>query len=467
MHVFQSFLKKYYPALLVFVIFTGGVLARPLLPIDETRYMTVSWEMYLHHNWFLPSLNFEPYHHKPPLLFWLINFFWDFFGVSRWAGALPSLCSAMAVVWLTMRLGRRLFPQERDIDQRAQLVLLGSFPFLIYGSLIMFDVMVCALVLGALHFMLEYAGGKKFRHVFMLGMCLGFGVLAKGPVMYLYTVFPVLFAPLWMKEKPEGGWRSWALGYLLAVLISALPVLVWLVPALSNADGNFAFWLLWNQTAGRITGNFSASHARPVYFYLPLLPVMFMPWIFLPGFTRKLRQEGKVLYAESPAIRFLLYWTGPVFIAFSLISGKQPHYLVPLLPGVALFTAYMLRDVPLTTLRRVFYASCAIFVIGHAVAVYTFFPSYDLRPLAAHMQDYKDKEWAFVRNYHGELGFLARLEKPVTDLSDRSELPAWFKEHHDGYAVIRYKNASDVEDYESLYTQEYRGGSNMAGIFKK
>ncbi len=74
----------------IVILYLAAVLFRPLLPIDETRYMTVAWEMRLHEGWLSPlTLNFEPYHHKPPLLFWLINVFWSFFGVSRWAGLIP------------------------------------------------------------------------------------------------------------------------------------------------------------------------------------------------------------------------------------------------------------------------------------------------------------------------------------------------------------------------------------------
>ena len=46
---------------------------RPVLPIDETRYLSVAWEMWLRGDFLVPHLNGEPYSHKPPLLFWLMN----------------------------------------------------------------------------------------------------------------------------------------------------------------------------------------------------------------------------------------------------------------------------------------------------------------------------------------------------------------------------------------------------------
>lgn len=47
----------------------SGVLLRPAIPIDETRYLDVAWEMHLTGNWLVPTRNFEIYTHKPPLLF--------------------------------------------------------------------------------------------------------------------------------------------------------------------------------------------------------------------------------------------------------------------------------------------------------------------------------------------------------------------------------------------------------------
>ena len=59
-----------------------ALLSRPLLPIDETRYLTVAWESHQEGNHLVSHLNGETYAHKPPLLFWLINAVWKITGVS-------------------------------------------------------------------------------------------------------------------------------------------------------------------------------------------------------------------------------------------------------------------------------------------------------------------------------------------------------------------------------------------------
>ena len=59
-------------------------LTRPLLPIDETRCVSVAWEMWQSGNFLVPHLNGIPYSHKPPLLCWLILSGWKLFGVNEW-----------------------------------------------------------------------------------------------------------------------------------------------------------------------------------------------------------------------------------------------------------------------------------------------------------------------------------------------------------------------------------------------
>ena len=49
------------------------ILLRPLMPVDETRYLAAAWEMRTSGSAWVPHLNGALYGHKPPLLFWLIN----------------------------------------------------------------------------------------------------------------------------------------------------------------------------------------------------------------------------------------------------------------------------------------------------------------------------------------------------------------------------------------------------------
>ncbi len=431
------------------VLFFTCIFLRPLMPIDETRYMGVAWEMWLKKGWFDPlTMNFEPYSHKPPLLFWLINISWGIFGVSRWAGLVPVMLMTFANIYLVGILYKKLFPQSDAA--RVRWVMFGNFVFFFYGTLMMFDMGLCALVQTALICLLNFARNGRWRWMIAMGLVLGFGVLMKGPVAYLYAIFPVLFGPKWTQGSISNG--RWYGGFLIAFAVSVVPVLAWLIPVLSEADHQFAFWLVWNQTAGRVTGNFSSAHVRHFYFYLLLIPLLFLPWAFFPAFWRGIKS-----FPQNSGTRFLFFWFVPTFIAFCMISGKQAHYLVPLMPAVAMFIAERFStNVSISCLRRVGILMTAVFLLAHMVAAQTTFPRYDLKPVVDVVEPFKGKDIAYVSNYHGELGFLARMEHGIDDVN-MTDIHAWFKKHPDGVAMIRYKDPEEVKDFNVLLVDRYRG----------
>jgi 4-amino-4-deoxy-L-arabinose transferase-like glycosyltransferase len=455
---FQNLLSKMWILLLGFILFLTAVICRPLIPIDETRYMSVAWEMWLHNGWFDPlTKNFEPYHHKPPLLFWLINAFWSLFGVSRWAGTLPVVIASCLCIYLTGILGKTLAKDNPSSPllnpQRTSLIMAASLPFFIYGTLVMFDFLLCMFVLISLILIVRYSYKRHPLDLILLGLCLGLGVLTKGPVAYLYILPIFLLAPFWNKDLKN--LKSWYASCLGAILVSAIPVLFWLIPMTKASDNDFAFWLVWNQTAGRVTGNFGDAHVRPIYFYLPFLPLFLMPWILFPAVWKFLPTLKSKLPTDT-GLRFILCWFVPVFIAFCLISGKQVHYMVPLVPAMALFFAYALHTLKQKTLIITLIAIVSFITLSQIVAKHTLLEKYDLMPIADYIHNNSDKKIAFVTNYHAEFSFLARLTKPIEDVKEE-HLKSWFQKNPDGIAIVKYRKFSDLDGYHVKFDMKYRG----------
>ena len=452
---------KWFAVPLVFLaLYVTVIVFRPPLPIDETRYLTVAWEMFLRAGWFEPlTVNFEPYHHKPPMLFWLISAAWSMIGVSRWAAVIPVVLMSMLSACLTALLCRRLLP---TLCWRALLILLGSFAFLLYSTAILFDLTLTVFVLGSLLFLLAYADERRVIYIIAMGLMLGGGVLTKGPVAYLFWVFPFLLAPWWMQDNRR--WVSWYAGGAVALLISAVIVLCWLVPVLKASSNEFGHWLVWEQTAGRVTGDYKRSHARPFYFYLGVLPIMLLPWILFPRFWRGIagiRRET----VERGGVRFLVAWIVPTIVCFSLVSGKQPHYLMPLLPGLAILAALATASVAERRLGTTVAVMVLLFIAAHAAFTVRINDHYDLRPLAQFMRQNIDRDWSYSGStYRGELTFLARLDRPL-DNPRLEDLPVWFDAHPDGFAVILYRNEGEIAGFQMHLNHLYRGYS--IGIFSR
>jgi 4-amino-4-deoxy-L-arabinose transferase-like glycosyltransferase len=302
------------------------------LPIDETRYLAVAWEMRQSGEFLVPHLNGATYAHKPPLLFWLINAGWALTGVHAWTARAMTLLCSLASLALLHRLAWRL-SASAAAARSAVWVLLGAIYFAAFANAIMFDVLLATCVLLAAHGILDLVEARTTRGIAIAGGAIGLGILVKGPVMLLDIAFVALLAPWWSAEQLAGRRARYFGGVGLAVLLGAAIGLAWAIPAALHGGDAYANAIFLRQTFDRIEGVKGAStHGRPFWWYAMIFPFMLLPWpLVLRGRWNALRE-----IARARDVRFALAWLVPTFIAFSLIGGKQPHYLLPAIPAFAL-----------------------------------------------------------------------------------------------------------------------------------
>jgi 4-amino-4-deoxy-L-arabinose transferase-like glycosyltransferase len=305
----------------------------PALPIDETRYLSVAWEMRVHGDFLLLHLNGEPYSDKGPLLFWLINIAWFAAGLHVWIVRLGVLAVSFASLLLFHRLVRRL-DGDAALAARATVLLAGMISFALFSIAIMFDVIVATCVVLALHGVLDLDVRRWRRGVLILATGLGLGLLTKGPVVLLDAGLVALLAPWWSATARELKLR-WYGAVALGIVGGIAIALIWALAAY-GAQG---FWdaIVLRQTVGRVAKSF--AHARPFWWYLMVLPPMLLPW------TLSLRAPWRVWcdsVTASKAVRFGIAWFVPALVVFCFFSGKQMHYLLPLLPGLAIYLAAVL-----------------------------------------------------------------------------------------------------------------------------
>ena len=328
----------------LWVVLMGVALAtRPLLPVDETRYLAVAWEMWNSGNLLVPHLNGDPYSHKPPLLFWLINLGWAVFGVNEWWPRLVAPLFGLASLFLTAGLARRLWPGDAECAA-APLILVGGLFWALFTTLTMFDMILAFCTLLGLTGILRAWSAGAWTGFAVLGLAIGLGVLAKGPAVLVHVLPVALLAPLWGSRLARApwpdAWPRWYGGVLAAVAGGAAMGLAWAIPAAQAGGEAYADAILWGQTAGRMVASF--AHGRAWWWYLPLLPLMILPWAAWPVLWRGLRAWRPA--AGDGGVRFCLCWFLPALVGFSLISGKQPHYLLPELPALALLIAFFSRQ---------------------------------------------------------------------------------------------------------------------------
>lgn len=333
----------------------------PALPIDETRYLSVAWEMRLRGDFLLLHLNGAPYSDKGPLLFWLINLAWFVAGLHVWIVRLGVLAASVASLVMFDRLVRRLDP-DPSMGTRAASMLAGLVCFALFSIAIMFDVIVTTCVLLALHGVLELDGKRWRRGVVVFAAGIGLGLLTKGPVMLLDAGTVALLAPWWSATARENKAR-WYGSIVLGIVGGLLIALVWAI----SAYGVQGFWeaIVLRQTVGRVAKSF--AHARPIWWYFMVLPPMLLPWtLALRGSWRTWR-DG---VTASKAARFGVAWFLPAFVVFCFFSGKQLHYLLPVLPGLVIYLAKVLQADGSKLRPRLFGALLLVCGLGLAVVPY-------------------------------------------------------------------------------------------------
>ncbi len=482
---------------LSFLFVAVALITRPLLPIDETRYLTVAWEMWNSGNYLVPHLNGETYAHKPPLLFWLINLAWTVTGPSEIVARLVPALSMPAAVFLTSRLGRELNATRRGAE--SALVLASMVVFIVFSSMAMFDGLLTVCVLMGLIGLVRAGQGERNGFV-LLGIAIGLGILVKGPVIAVHLLPAALLAPVWAARRSS--WKSWYLGVAGSIAIGAAIGLAWAVPAAIAGGHEFASELFLKQSAGRVVDAF--AHKKPFWFYVAVLPLMLCPFTFSRSAIRSLVSWPS---GEAREWRLLTISVGCSFVIFSLMSGKQIHYLLPLLPAAALLMQRV-RNVPddlrwfaltlavcliivavvvslnafdLPTLNinadgllvivglaamlilarhdlALTAAFTAIVFVGlHLHGWRSAFVPYDLAWVGSELRAQGNPHVAFIGLYHGEFTFLGRLDRPVEKITS-ADISSWRAAHPRGIVIAQTDMYHRGINTQPDLQQRYRGG---------
>lgn len=444
------------------ILVAVALAVRPLLPIDETRYLSVAWEMWHRNDWLVPYLNGSPYTDKPPLLFWGILLGWRAFGVNQWWPRLLPPLFGLISVFLLLRLARRLSPATPDAAERT-LPFLSGVLWVTYSTALLFDTLLTACVLLALIGVVDAWRGRAIVGWFACAAGIGLGLLAKGPVVLVHVLPVALLAPWWTAD-PEpatrpANWPRWYLAAIAAVALGSALALAWALTAARSEGSGYRSAILWEQTAGRITHAF--AHRRPWWWYLPLIPVILLPWTLWPTWWRALARVCR-RPVETPA-RFALASVVPGFIILSLISGKQIHYLMPLLPGVAILAGIAFSPAePRRPVLALSLVTPVLLILVH-LAGQGAMGRYDLRPVARFIkqEETAGHSIAYVGRYSGELHFLGRLVHPLEQIS-APQVSRWMADHPSGLVIHNVRSPADTTG--AIFNWPYRNG--VIGIWQ-
>jgi 4-amino-4-deoxy-L-arabinose transferase-like glycosyltransferase len=304
----------------------------PFFDKGEPREALAVQDIVQRGEWLFPLKRATAIPSKPPL------FHWSAALVSELTGTLnettirfPSALYATLGVLLIYLLGRALYGPA--VALLAGAILATTMAYSDQALSARVDMTLCFfLTLSLVFFYTLYRGFLAHRlWYFAFYFIVGIGTLAKGP---LGILLPGLVIAGFLTIK-----RRWDLMMKFAfhpgVVLTLLLAGGWYGLAITRGGEGFVDRQLLQENLKRFFGG--SGHSHPVYYYLPYLFSLGLPWsFFFPFLLWDLLRKART---GSDDHLFLKSWFMIMFVFFSLSAGKRPVYLLPIYPPLSLLLA--------------------------------------------------------------------------------------------------------------------------------
>ncbi|MGH7893741.1 MAG: glycosyltransferase family 39 protein [Candidatus Binatia bacterium] len=326
---------------------------------DEGRHSEIARELFAASTWqgkLLLARNFEPYHDKPILYYWLTSAAYGLVGVNELGARLVSALAALTTLAIVFAWCAAVW--NRRAACLAVAVLISSIGFLglgRYGSLDM--LLTCWLTLGLTAAERWTAAPERRRLLYLAATAGGLGMLTKGLVAPLFIgAIPLVHAIVARRRIPRTP-RAYV-GPALAFLAVAAP---WYV-AVGLLDPTYLRDFFLVHHLARFSEDRTTFHAGPWWYYGPALLLLFFPWgMLLPATLRAV-----VVQRDAPAV-FCLCWAAVILGFFSCSHGKLATYALPVVPPLAALTARMLAR-PVEHVGRLVTAGLGVVLVMLTIA---------------------------------------------------------------------------------------------------
>jgi 4-amino-4-deoxy-L-arabinose transferase-like glycosyltransferase len=248
---------------------------RDLWDADEGRYAAVALDMRRSGDFVTPREDGMRFLDKPPLVYWAENGAFSLLGTNAFAARLPCVVAGAALAALAF-LFASAWASSRAAGFCAAGVAATSLAGAGFSRTVTMDMPLAACVGGALWFAWRALSVPGLRARLGLGLCVGLGLLAKGP---LAAALPAVVAVAW-------GACGVRWGPLLRVAFSPVAWAVALVVAapwyalVERANPGYLRHFVLYEHVGRMAEKGNRDFA-PFWLYAAVLPAFLFPWTHL------------------------------------------------------------------------------------------------------------------------------------------------------------------------------------------
>jgi 4-amino-4-deoxy-L-arabinose transferase-like glycosyltransferase len=292
--------------------------AVPLLDVDEGAFSEATREMLASGNFVSTTLDGEPRHDKPILIYWLQAASVSLLGLNEFALRLPSAIAAALWAFALYRFTARV--ADRQTAAVTVLVMALGLQVGLVAKAAIADALLNLLI--ALTFFDVYRHYQAPRRGILLRVYiwLGLGFLTKGPVA---VALPLIVSLIFYLSL--GRWRDWlrAVLWLPGIALFLAIVVPWHVASYLDQGTAFFEGFYLHHNVSRYTETME-GHGGDPWYYLVWAPLIVLPFTGLLAVAlSRLRSDW-----NEPLHRLLWLWFAAVFLLFSLSSTQLPHYLL-------------------------------------------------------------------------------------------------------------------------------------------
>jgi len=320
---------------------TGLVDETPPLFAAAARAMSESGD------WITPKVNGMFRFDKPPLIYWLMGFFyslpkneiWDSFGTL--SARLPS---ALGSLFLMLMIGDTLFCWPQKGDRQFFTPVVASLGFALSPLIIVWSrtAVSDALLSGTLGISLllfwRRIASENNDQCISAWIFLGFAILTKGPVAFVLATLTITSFLLIQKD-----WRTLLYkikpkkGFLITILISVPWYFLELIKEGKPFWDNFFGYHNFQRYTSVVN-----NHAEPFWFFLYIMifaSLPFTPFLYhgifkaLNDFLKSSKESHNI---TETLFTYSLCWLISVLIFFSISATKLPSYWLPAIPAAAI-----------------------------------------------------------------------------------------------------------------------------------
>lgn len=314
--------------LLAFLTFFLGLGRQAITDSDEAFYAEAAREMVESGDWLTPHFNYQDRWQKPVLYYWLTAATYLVLGPTEFAARLWSALSGLALVLLVWRAASQMTARA-DVAWLAGAIVATCYGYFAMARAALPDLPLTFCMTAGIWMALE-------RRWALAGAAAGLGFLMKGPVALVIPGLVLL--PIWWREGTIRTLRVRDVG--VAALVFAAIGLPWYAAMwIEHGPAYFQSFFIGDNLERFATDRF--NEPRPFWFYIPIVIGGMMPWsaylVTLPVQpVRAVLTRARRL--DTHEWRLVL-WAFVPLLFFTVSIGKQPRYVLPVLPPLAILLA--------------------------------------------------------------------------------------------------------------------------------